>query len=332
MSILPDSGSEIYVKIWFQQREESEEKKMGERKSESAPERRAPGVAADRQTLIAPCRDLTLGAPFRWLAAGWRDYWAVPKISLGYGVAVFLISALLSWLAWLHGGWILLLTLLTGFVFVAPLLAFALYSVPRQLFRGAEPSFRQTLSSARRPFQNAMIFGLILLVVFLVWARAGSMVHIFFPVESNPEWTEVLGFLAIGSAVGAVFATFSFAAAAFSLPMLANRDVDVVTAVISSIHAVMRNKFTAGLWAALIVTFTALGILTGLLGLILVVPWLAYASWHAYRDALDCDHWPVLNLPGRDSPFVVEAGQESPAEPAARPEAGKEPGDRRSGL
>ncbi len=296
--------------------------------AEPTPDRREPGVAADRQTLIAPCRNLTLKSPFRWLAAGWRDYWAVPKISIGYGVGVFVISALLSWLAWLHGGWVLLLTLLTGFVFVAPLLAFALYSVPRQLFRGAEPSFRQTLVAARRPFQNAMIFGLILLVVFLVWARAGSMVHIFFPVETNPELTAVLTFLAIGSAVGAVFASFSFAAAAFSLPMLANRDVDVVTAVISSINAVMRNKFTAALWAALIVVLTALGILTGLLGLILVIPWLAYATWHGYREALDCEHWPVLNLPGRDAPYVTKPGENAPP----KTDGSDDPGDHLSGL
>jgi uncharacterized membrane protein len=296
--------------------------------TEPTSNREKPGVAADRQTLIAPCRELSLKSPFRWLAAGWRDYWAVPKISIGYGLAIFLVSALLSWLAWLHGGWVLLLTLLTGFVFVAPLLAFALYSVPRQLFRGVEPSFRQTLLAARRPFQNAMIFGLILLVVFLVWARAGSMVHIFFPVETNPEWTEIFSFFAIGSAVGAVFASFSFAATAFSLPMLANRDVDVVTAVISSIHAVMRNKFTSALWAALIVTLTAVGILTGLLGLILVVPWLAYATWHGYREALDCEHWPVLNLPGRDTPYLQDPEEtESPQSDEAR-----DPGDRLSGL
>jgi len=261
-----------------------------------------PGVAADRQTLIAPCRDLRVTDPFRWLALGWRDYWAVPRIAVIYGLFVFAVSAFLSWLAWRSGGWVLLLTLLTGFVFVAPLLAFALYSISRQLAAGVDPSLRRTLRAVRRPFQNAMVFGLILLVVFLVWARAGSMVHIFFPVEARPEWTQVAGFLAIGSAVGAVFAGFSFAASAFSLPMLANRDVDVVTAVISSINAVMRNKFTALVWATLIVALTTLGMVTALLGLVLVIPWLAFATWHGYRQALDCTHWPELHMPGRNDP------------------------------
>ncbi len=268
--------------------------------TDSEPTGRKPGLAADRQTLVAPCRTLHPGDPFRWLAQGWRDYRAVPGIALAYGFFVFGVSALLSWGAWLGGGWVLLLSLLTGFVFVAPLLAFALYSVPRQLAAGQSPSLRASVVAARRPFQNAMVFGLILLVVFLVWARAGSMVHIFFPVAATPEWTEVLSFLAIGSAVGAVFGGFSFAASAFSLPMIANRDVDVVTAVLSSINAVMRNKVPAAIWAVLIVMLTAVGVATALLGLVIVIPWLAFATWHGYRRALDCSHWPVLDLPGRE--------------------------------
>jgi len=139
-----------------------------------------------------------------------------------------------------------------------------------------------------------MVFGLALLVIFLVWARAGAMVEIFFPVSAHPGWLDLARFLLIGSAVGAVFAGVSFAATAFSLPMLANRDVDVVTAVISSINAVLRNKFTATVWALTLLVLTALGIVTGLLGLIVVIPWLAYASWHAYRETLDVSAWPTL--------------------------------------
>jgi uncharacterized membrane protein len=279
---------------------------------QQAPEgHRAPGVAADHNTLIAPSRDLPLSAPLSWLKLGWKDFWSVPRIALSYGMAVFVVSAAVSAMAWVSGGWVFLLTLLTGFVFVAPLLAFALYSVPRQLAAGQQPSLRKTLNAARRPFQNAMVFGLILMIVFLVWARAGSMVHIFFPVAAHPSLAQVAAFLAIGSAVGAVFAAFSFSASAFSLPMLANRDVDVVTAVISSINAVMRNKFAAAIWAALIVLLTVLGILTGLLGLIIVVPWLAFSSWHAYRSAIICDYWPMLHIPGaKEAPGEADVAQD----------------------
>lgn len=258
-----------------------------------------PDVADDYQTILAPCRKLRITDPFRWLRAGWRDYWTVPRIALGYGLFVFMVSTLLSWLGWLSGGWLLLLTLLTGFVFLAPLLAFALFSISRQIAMGVEPSLRRTLQDARRPFQNALLFGLVLLVVFLVWTRAGFMVQMFLPMDANPSWTEMATFLAAGIAVGAVFAAFTFAASAFSLPMLANRDVDAVTAVISSINAVMRNKLTAATWAALIVALTVIGILTAFLGLILVIPWLAFASWHGARQALDCSAWPLLDASGQ---------------------------------
>jgi uncharacterized membrane protein len=67
-----------------------------------------------------------------------------------------------------------------------------------------------------------------------------------------------------------------------------------VTAVVSSINAVLRNKAVMLLWAGLIVVLTAIGIATALLGLIVVIPWLGYATWHAYREALDVSEWATL--------------------------------------
>jgi len=259
------------------------------------------GTPAGQKPFVAPCRELAWSAPFGWLRLGWRDYTRVPRISLIYGGLVFAASALLSGLAWVAGGWVLLIAMLTGFVFVAPLLAFALYSISRQLCLGHTPSLTYTLQAMRQPFQNALVFGLLLLMVFLIWARAGAMVHIFFPLESGPDWFGLVKFLAIGSAVGAVFAGFSFAAAAFSLPFLANRDVDVVTAVVSSINAVLRNKSALLVWATLIVLITAAGVATALLGLVIVIPWLAYATWHGYQQTLDVSQWDTLPVRDRHS-------------------------------
>ena len=258
------------------------------------------GKKVNEKAFVAPCRTLRADAPFRWLKLGWADYLAVPRISWTYGMFVFLVSVLMAWLAWSVGGWVLLFATLSGFVFVAPLLGFALYSVSRQLCQGRNPSLRKTLRASRRPFANAMVFGLVLLVVFMVWARAGAMVHVFFPVESDPSWQQIATFLAIGSAVGSLFAAFTYAASAFSLPMLANRDFDVVTAVVSSINAVLRNKGVMFLWAIIIVILTIVGFATALLGLIVVIPWLGYASWHAYHETLDVSEWDTLPVESRD--------------------------------
>lgn len=246
------------------------------------------------ETHIVPSRSLSTGAAFGWLRAGWQDFLSAKRVSLVYGLFVFLVSALIAWLAWNLGGYVLLFSALSGFVFIAPLLAFGLYSVSRQLCEGSAPSLRSTFRDIRRPLGNSMVFTLVLLVVFLLWARAGMMIQVFFPLGGEPEWGKILTFLAIGSAVGSVFACISFAASAFSLPMLANRDIDVITAVISSIRAVLQNKLPMFIWAALICSLTLVGFLTLGLGLVIIIPWLAYATWRGYRAALDPSDWPVL--------------------------------------
>lgn len=249
------------------------------------------------QPFIAPHREVKPSAVFEWLALGWQDFRKAARVSLTYGLMIFAGSVLMAWLTYRLGGLVLLLSTLSGFIFIAPLLAFALYSVSRQLSEGREPSLRQTLRSMRAPMGNAMVFALVLLIVFLIWTRAGLMVHVFFPLEGHPRWIDVATFLAIGSTVGAMFAAFTFAAVATSLPMLANRDVDIVTAVVSSINAVLRNKPTMALWAATIVVLTLIGFATAFVGLIVIIPWLAYATWHSYRALLDVSEWPVLGGP-----------------------------------
>ena len=120
------------------------------------------------------------------------------------------------------------------------------------------------------------------------------MVSAFFPVFAQDTHL-LMQFLLVGSAIGSVFAALTFASAAFSLPMIADRDVDMVTAVVSSINAVLSNKPVLFLWAAIIVSLTAIGFATAFLGLIVVMPWLAYSSWHAYRETLDASDWPTLS-------------------------------------
>ena len=148
----------------------------------------------------------------------------------------------------------------------------------RQLCEGKTPDLAHTIDAIEKPLGNAMVYTLVLLVVFLLWARAGMMVQVFFPFGGDPDWGHVVTFLLIGSGVGSIFASVSFAASVFSLPMLANRDIDVITAVISSINAVLRNKPAMLIWATLICSLTLVGFLTAGLGLIIIIPWLAYAT------------------------------------------------------
>jgi uncharacterized membrane protein len=123
------------------------------------------------------------------------------------------------------------------------------------------------------------------------------MVHIFFPADGTVKLEHLTVFLTIGSAVGSIFAAMTFAASVFSLPFIANRDVDVVTAVVSSINAVLRNRWTMLLWGVLVAVLTLIGFATAMAGFIVIIPWLGYATWHGYRDALDVTGWDTLPIP-----------------------------------
>jgi uncharacterized membrane protein len=89
-----------------------------------------------------------------------------------------------------------------------------------------------------------------------------------------------------------VFALVTFAFSAFSLPMICDRDADAITAVVTSVNAVLRNKPAMAVWIVLIVALTAIGFATALLGLVVTIPLLGYATWHGYRDTVDASDWP----------------------------------------
>ena len=249
------------------------------------------GPPAGELPFVVPCRDLDLGAPWRWLKAGWADIRREPRLTLVFGLATMLVSLLVSWLAWSLGRFALLAVLLSGFVFIAPLLGVAMYEVSRALADGEQPTLGCSLRLAKRVIGQAGVFALIQLVVMLLWSRAGMMLAVFVPMQAG-DTAAMLEYLAIGSLVGSVFAALTFAVAVLSLPLIADRDVDMVTACISSVNAVLRNKGVMTLWAVLIAALTALGFATAFLGLVLVMPWLAYASFHACRETLDASAWP----------------------------------------
>ncbi len=249
----------------------------------------------DRETMpfVAPCRKLSVLAPFRWIRLGVRDLLRAPQQSLVYGLVVAALIAIVSLLALYQGSQWIMYALLGGFVFLAPLTCIGLYAISAQLERGQQPELARSLRAAfRRHFGNEMIFALVLLVIFLVWARAAVMVTVFFPTDGTPTLEELSAFLAFGSLIGAVFAAITFSASAFSLPMLMHRDVDSVTAIVTSINAVLRNKLPMLIWLGVIVFGLVLGVLTAFIGLVVIIPVIGYAVWHGYLDTIDAEAFP----------------------------------------
>jgi uncharacterized membrane protein len=247
-----------------------------------------PGESADDhlEPLFYPARTLDSGAPLRWLKKGWSDFARAPVQSLTYGIGLVLFGYLLTWMAWGEGNVVMLFTLVTGFVLMGPVLAFGLYSISRQLELGLKPRIGYCIEASRTHLRNELLFALVILVILLIWARAASMVHVFFPVSEDLGLVGWLQFLAVGSAVGAVFAGLVFTASAFSLPMMLDRGTDAITSALTSTNAVLKNKGVMLLWGTIIVALIVIGFATAYLGLAVILPLIGHATWHAYREAI----------------------------------------------
>ena len=248
-------------------------------------------ITPENMPFVAPCRTLDMNAPLRWLRLGWMDLTRAPKLSLAYGLVLTLLSLLISVFTWRYGTMALYLGLASGFVFMGPILAVGLYSISHQLDEERKPMFGYCIRDGQVNFKELLVLGVILLVV-LLWARAATVVSIFLPMQANPDWQQLLPFLGIGSMVGAVFAGVVFAASAFSLPMIMDRKTDAITAVITSVNAVLRNKKPMLLWAIIIVLTVLLGFATALIGFLVLLPIIGHATWHAYKETIDASAWP----------------------------------------
>lgn len=266
------------------------------------------GNNRDEMPFVAPCRKLSPLAPFRWVKLGISDLMHAPQQSLTYGVVVAALIGIVCLLAWYQGSQWFMFAMLGGFVFLAPLTCIGLYAISAQLERGQEPLMARSLRAAfKRHFGNEMIFALALLVIFLVWARSAVMVTVFFPTDGEATVRQLATYLGFGSMIGAVFATVTFSASAFSLPMIMHRDVDSVTAIVTSINAVLRNKRAMIVWLTLIVVLLLVGVATAFIGLVFIVPVIGYAAWHGYLETIEADQFPrhaegVTATPRQPSP------------------------------
>jgi len=251
------------------------------------------GIDRDELPFVAPCRELSPWAPFRWVRLGISDLLQAPQQSLFYGLAIALMIGIVSLLAWLKGSQWIMFAMLGGFVFLAPLTCIGLYAISAQLERGQPALMTRSLRAAfSRHLGNQMIFAIVLLIIFLIWARAAILITIFIPADGELTIRELWPYLSFGSIVGAVFAAVTFGASAFSLPMIMHRDVDSITAIVTSVNAVLRNKRAMVIWLTIIVASLLLGLMTAFVGLIVIVPVIGYAAWHGYLETIDADRFP----------------------------------------
>lgn len=258
-----------------------------------------------------PIRSLTLTQPLVWLAAGWRDLKRSPGLGLLHGLVVTLFGAALLTLAD-HSFWFLAGTF-SGFLMVAPILATGLYAMSRALELG-QPADLALLLKTWLNWQHGRIqpwsqthwalvkFGVLLAAVSTLWVIASAAVLLSLaphPITNMADFLETVvlnrhGFLLESwLALGGILAAPIFACTVITVPMLLDREVSLHTAMTTSFRVVASQPLPMVIWGALLLVLTLLGFVTALIGLVLVMPLLGYASWHAYRDVLDVSGWPA---------------------------------------
>ncbi|AWZ01696.1 hypothetical protein RHODOSMS8_02167 [Rhodobiaceae bacterium] len=241
--------------------------------------------------------NLTLDDPWRWMSAGWRDMWAMPGISLFYGVLFAGISLLLVLSLFLVELSAIVLPLAAGFMLVGPLFAVGLYEASRRLENGEALTLKDVLLvKTASPTQLAFL-GALLMLALLAWMRIASLLFaLFFGLEGFPPLPDFLptliltpyglGLLVVGTAVGAFIAFAVFAVSALSVPMLMHRDVDAISAVLASVRVVRENPGPMLLWAWIIAVVMAVGMATFFVGMVFAFPLVGHATWHAYRASI----------------------------------------------
>jgi uncharacterized membrane protein len=241
-------------------------------------------------------RQVATDRPWTWLTLGWRDMMANKSISLAYGAALVLMGWLLTLLMFeLATPWAIL-PASAGFFIMAPLLATGLYEVSRRREQNEGVTLAEAAQGFRRNGVQIAMMGVVLLVIHLFWIRiAGLLFAVFFGLNFAPslgqlpiamlQSEQLLPFLIVGTGFGFVLAAATFAICAVSIPMLLDRpEITFLEAVTVSIQAVMENWKAMALWAGLIVVFTGLALIPFFLGLIIAMPLIGHATWHAYRD------------------------------------------------
>lgn len=247
-------------------------------------------------------RRVSSDRPWNWLAAGWNDFTRTPGVSMAYGVLVTAVMLLAFSLLQSMNSFHLAVGLMAGFVFIGPVLAVGLYELSRRIDHHKPAVLSDTVHGWRRNTRGVLSLGMVLVLMMLAWFMLSmQMTAVLYSVTDDVgavlgtaadwqdfvlslKWPLVLAF----GLVGVVAVAVTYVLAVVAVPLLTEEEtMDVVTAMVVSAHTVRRNPSAMLLWAVLLAIFTGVAVMPLFLGLIVVFPLLAYASWHAYRDLIE---------------------------------------------
>lgn len=224
---------------------------------------------------------------------GAHDMMRAPLWGMFFAFTYIIIGWILAWITWATGQSYWLIFAAVSFPLIGPFAAVGLYDVSRRLEQGRPLAAREILTVILRQSKRQLpSISAIVIFLFLFWFFIGHMIFALFMglsvmtnISSSYEvflTPNGLTMLAVGTLVGAGFAMLLFMITVIALPLLLDREIDFVTAMIASFQTVTANPVPMLSWAAFIVVMTFVAMLPMFLGLFLVLPLLGHATWHLY--------------------------------------------------
>ncbi len=228
------------------------------------------------------------------LREGWRDFRRAPAFGLLFSAFYVLGGLVLAAVAMASGQEWWLMPFVVGFPLIAPFAAVGLYEVSRRIEADQPLVWREVLAVViAQKDRQIPSMAMVILLMFMFWVFVAHTTFALFMgvssltnISTSPEILlqgRGLTMLAIGTVIGAGFAAVLFSITVVGLPLIMDREVDLITASIASFQAVAANPLVMAVWAAIIAGLLFIGILPMFLGLFITLPVLGHASWHMYR-------------------------------------------------
>jgi uncharacterized membrane protein len=274
--------------------------------------RASPALPVVRKIALSDLKDA--------LAKGIDDFRAFPTHVIFLSVIYPVVGLVLAGLTLSYDLLPLLFPLAAGFALVGPFAAIGLYELSRRRELGLDVSWRDASGARRsRSTDGIIALGLLLLVIFVIWVAVAQAIYIanfgYAPAQLIPDFlsqvfTTPAGWMLIivGNGIGFLFAAAVLTISVVSFPLLLDRDVGAVVAVLTSVRATLKNPLIIAAWGLIVAALLLIGSLPLFIGLAVVMPVLGHSTWHLYRKLVEPDPLPQPEppLPSRRRRYAAQ--------------------------